>query len=119
MPLVECKQGNAEVTAGGTAYAFQKDVYGRFVATIDDTRHLACFLAREDMYREVPRQAPDKRPLWPGEIDPDAEIEDEDQDDGAPEKPARARRPRKASAQDAGATDAAPGLDGSQQTGEE
>lgn len=44
MPLVECTAGPAAPYVAGTTYEFVRDRFGRFVATVDNPRHLECLL---------------------------------------------------------------------------
>lgn len=69
MPLIECKLGHREVAVGSETYAFNRDDFGRYVATVHDPRHVMCFVSVEH-YREVPEEPDDADPDVGGPPDP-------------------------------------------------
>lgn len=53
MPHIQCMLGATEQTVAGHTYAFERDRFGRFVATVHNLDHAAVFLSVQH-YREVP-----------------------------------------------------------------
>lgn len=55
---IESLKGAVAPVLMGQTYQFQRDSHGRFVADVMDDKALACFLARDDHYREALEIAP-------------------------------------------------------------